>query len=596
MNQLRLAKKSYFSSVDHSNPKLFWKACKLMYKQSSTIPVLSTSTLIATSNREKADMLNDYFVANFNTSYPPLDDIGQFACSDTISEDLLCSDEQVFELLASINVSKSCSSDGISGHMLKNTAASIHSSITTLFNLSLKLGVVPLQWKEARVTPVPKISKPSKPEHFRPISLLSILSKLFEKHVHSIICDHLVENNLMSDRQWGFRAGRSTVSALLSTIDDWQVELDNGNDICAVFFDFCKAFDSVPHLPLLEKLIKLHLSPHLVSWIANYLYGRSQNVVVGGEASSLVPVLSGVPQGSVLGPLLFTIYINDITLCSKSAGSVDSLYADDLLLYKPISSSCDLEELQRDILEIERWSAVNYLKFNSSKCKSMIISRKKGNSSASLTLNGCTLEQVTTYKYLGVNISCDLSWSSHIAIICTKARKMLGVLFRHFYRDFDTEMLVRLYVTLVRPRLEYASPVWSPHINKDIKQLESVQRVAIKSFCRAWDSNYLDLLSQFGIPTLERRRMELSLCFLYRVVNSLCYFPEHLVRIRPSLPYNTRSSNRPILVQPFARTNAYLFSYIPYSISVWNSLPVHITQSPSITSFRFHISNLPSLI
>ena len=236
--------------------------------------------------------------------------------------------------------------------------------------------------------------------------------------------DHLVKHNLLSDRQWGFRSGRSTVTALLSTISAWHSALDSGHDICAVFFDFRKAFDSVPHLPLIEKLEALNFDPVLIVWIRNYLFGRSQNVAVDGETSFPVPVLSGVPQGSVLGPLLFCIYVDGVTACAKSQCTHDTLYADDLMLYKSISCSQDFTELQDDISCIEKWSADNHLTLNSNKCKVMLISRKRSSLSLSFTLYGNVLEQVDSFKYLGVTISNNLKWSIHIGIVCAKARRV----------------------------------------------------------------------------------------------------------------------------------------------------------------------------
>ena len=261
VTQLRLAKKSYFLKINADSTKSFWRACRSLYKQSGAgVPVLSAPDgTTVNSNLDKAVLLNTHFAKCFNTAFPPL--VPPSVNTTDPPDDFLCTEDWVFNNLISLDVTKSSGPDEVSAHMLKFTAASISYSITTLFNMSLSLGCVPAQWKTVRVTPVPKVSKPTLPDHFRPISLLSILSKLLERHICLIIRDHLASYSLLSDRQWGFRPGRSTTSALLSTLSDWHAELDQGNDICAIFFDYRKAFDSVPHFPLVKKLMDLNFYP-----------------------------------------------------------------------------------------------------------------------------------------------------------------------------------------------------------------------------------------------------------------------------------------------------------------------------------------------
>ena len=240
---------------------------------------------------------------------------------------------------------------------------------------------------------------------------------------------------------------------------------------------------------LLEKLISLQFNAHLVNWISNYLTNRFQRVVVDGETSSAAMVLSGVPQGSIIGPLLFLIYVDGVTTIPFSRGSASSLYADDLMLYKSISSPADIAAVQQDIVAIEQWSSDNHLTLNTSKCKYMIISRKRGSSQhkyAPLTLNGQPLELVDSFKYLGVTLSSDLSWSLHTNIICNKARKILGLIYRRFYLDSSPATLLNLYTSLVRPIVEYASQVWSHYTACDIARIESVQKFALRMASHNW--------------------------------------------------------------------------------------------------------------
>ena len=236
------------------------------------------------------------------------------------------------------------------------------------------------------------------------------------------------------------------------------------------FFDFTKAFDSVPHKALIEKLQAMGLDGFLIQWITDYLTNRKQCVVVGGATSEFVPVVSGVPQGSVLGPLLFLIYINGIAELPLSPGSKLVIYADDVLLYRPIRQASDFQLLQQqDVDTLGVWADNNYLTFNPSKCKAMVFSsrRQPVPAPAHLSLNGSLLEIVDSVKYLGLSISSDLSWTNHINVITSKARKLVGLLFRQFYRCADTDIIRKLYITIVRPHLEYASQVWDPYLNSE---------------------------------------------------------------------------------------------------------------------------------
>ena len=215
--------------------------------------------------------------------------------------------------------------------MLKGTITSIVPSLTSLFNLYLSKGIFPADWKLARIVPVPKATEMSSPTNYRPISILSILSKIIERHIHRLLFDYLCYHYPISAQQWGFLPGRSTSSALIYVIDDWLIQLDNRREVCSVFFKIRKAFDSVSHELILSKLARIKVNPFIIQWIRSYLTNRSQKVVVDGEESSVLPVISGVPQGSVLGPLLFILFINEVTL-HISPGTRLSLFADDMTL------------------------------------------------------------------------------------------------------------------------------------------------------------------------------------------------------------------------------------------------------------------------
>ena len=247
--------------------------------------------------------------------------------------------------------------------------------------------------------------------------------------------------------------------------------------------------------------------------------------------------------GSVLGPLLFLIYIDDITSTSFSEGSTLNLFADDMLLYKIIKSQQDLDQLQSDVNRIQDWVSFNHLTLNPTKCKSMFISRKRNSiQPLSLHLNGVPLEQVESFKYLGVFLSSDMSWSTHIDSVCSKARKLVGLLYRRFSAEVDSHSLLEMYKLLVRPHLEYAAPVWSPHLIKDTNNLENVQKFALRMCHKNWDAGYQELLDLSTLPTLENRRLYLKLCTLYKIIYGYFYFPPNVFIPKPSrLPYDTPS-------------------------------------------------------
>ena len=389
--------------------------------------------------------------------------------------------------------------------------------------------------------------------------------------------DHPHLHNPLTTSQWGFLDGRSTVTALLSSTDEWFKALEDGLEICAVFFDFRKAFDSVPHAPLMAKVWSLGLDVNITRWLNNYLANRTQAVVVNGSESSVVPVRSGVPQGSVLGPLLFLIYIDDLPGYITNPGSKANLFADNVLLYHIISQAADYATLQMAISSIEAWSVANSLSFNTSKCKYMVISRKLTPSlpEMELQLNGEPLQRVESYKYLGLILSNNLSWSAHISSVCSKARQILGLLYRRFYSCSGPDALKQLYLSLVRPHLEYVCQIWDPHLVKDKKNLEDVQKFGLRLAAHQWDSNYQDLLELFQLPTLEERRLELKLGLLFKIIHNLCYFPDVP---EPRGGHRNLRASHPLQLK--LHTNAYSCS--PHTMSAWNSL-----DNPFITSNNF---------
>ena len=585
---MREAKSKYFVHLTATtlDSKKFWSSVKKIRKPKSSLPSqMSLGDKNFVTSSECVAELNLFFNSSYNNAVVE----PSFSLPSDISlpSSFLCDEECVLSYISSLRSNASCGSDMITAKLLKLFSIFLAPSLCKVFNQSLEFGKLPVEWKHANVTPIPKNDNRSLISNYRPISLLSIPSKLLERHVYNLLLDHLNSKNFLSEFQFGFRSKRGTTNALLCATHDWHRYLEMGKDVCVVFFDFAKAFDSVPHQALLNKLAALDVHPSLLSWLSDYLDGRTQCTVADGVSSSVLPVPSGVPQGSVLGPLLFAIYVNDLP--AVSSDSTSQLFADDHCLYRPLSHSYDLELIQDDINAVSGWSAENHLRLNRNKTKYMIISRKKKSLPyGCLLLDGLQLEQVRHYKYLGVIVNDNLTWSDHIDSVTARSRRLLGFLYRTFYSHCGKDAFVRLYRSLVLPILDYASIVWDPHLVKDIKQLESVQTFACRLATRSWSASSHVLLQLCHLVPLSVRRSVSKLTFLYKCVSNLTFVRNDILLHRVS---GSRRLHNLQLICPFSKTNSFKYSYFCSVIVVWNSLPSVIVHSSTLSYFKTQIIN-----
>ena len=320
-----------------------------------------------------------------------------------------------------------------------------------------------------------------------------------ENLVRNVILDHMFDNDLISDCQYGFLPGRSCTTHLLEVLDKWTEFLDKGGAVDVIYLDLAKAFDSVPHNRLLAKLQSHGVNGSLLRWIKSFLLGRQQRVMIAGIGSKWAPVLSGVPQGSVLGPALFICYINDMP---NTISSFIYMYADDTTVSREVCSSEDCKALQSDVNHIQTWSDTWQLKFNSSKCKVMHIGHANTHAKYFMKHNGSemVLESASEEKDLGVWIDEKLKFTNHVGHVMAKSNQILGLIKRSFvYRD--TEVIKKLFTTLVRPHVEYANTVWHPRFKKDVEHIEKVQRRATRLVCTIRDMPYHKRLQVLDLPS-----------------------------------------------------------------------------------------------
>ncbi len=459
-----------------NNTKSFWSHINKLRKDDAGVADLKFGDKIISNNKDKAEALSKQFSSVFThedvSSVPKLDN-----SSIPDIERLVVNQEGVLKQLNNLQPSKAPGPDQIPPWAIKAVADELAPILTDLFQCSLDSGELPSQWKEANVTGIFKKGDKSKPENYRPVSLTSITCKVLEHIVHSHVMKHLEQFNVLSDNQHGFRAKRSTETQLIQTVDDLTKCIDLGETIHMAILDFSKAFDKVPHQRLLVKLQQYGIRGNLLQWFSNFLIGRTQQVVCNGESSEPVPVISGVPQGTVLGPLLFLIYINDLP---DELKSTSRLFADDCVVYSSGKDSAHLRLLQRDLTNLQTWQDTWQMEFNASKCYIMKISNKQDPPSAKFTFCGQVLEEVKSHPYLGVELDHRLKWDVHRNKVIKKANKTLGFLRRNLW-FCNKEIKTATYEMLVRPSLEYSSVVWDPYYRNDIQKVEMTQRRVINS-------------------------------------------------------------------------------------------------------------------
>ena len=417
-----------------------------------------------------------------------------------------------------------------------------------------------------------------KASNYRPVSLTCMCSKLMEHVVVSQMMKHFDEHGILADCQHGFRKQRSCETQLIGLTQELHERLEEKAQVDMIVLDFSKAFDKVPHQRLMTKLWNYGIRGNTHAWIKSFLLGRTQRVVVDGEGSGWVPVESGVPQGTVLGPVLFLAFINDLP---KAVKSNVHLFADDCVVYRQVKSDSDCAILQDDLDSLENWENKWCMSFNAAKCNTIAITRKHKKILYPYTLHNQILERVEKATYLGVELSGDLTWADHINKTCDKANKQFAFLRRNL-RINTTHVKETAYKGLVRPILEYCSPVWDPYsIIKYTSNIEKVQRRAARFVFNQYHnmSSPTDMIRQLEWKSLEQRRRKARLTMFYKIQHGLVAIPlpaivTRALRPRPGYPHQYQTN--------YYRTDSYKNSFFPLAIKQWNILPSSIASEGTL--------------
>ena len=484
----------------------------------------------------------------------------------------------VFRILTKLKTNAAAGPDRLPPIFFHHTAQSLQYPLSNFFRSLIELHSIPAEWKTSIIIPKFKKGSPSDCNNYRPISLTCTCCKILESIISNELMQYLLDHKLITQHQHGFLKRHSTSTNLLETTHDWTVTISNHFSIAAAYIDFKSAFDRISHSKLLFKLSCYGIKGNLYHWIVSFLSNRTQSVKINSSLSKSRPVTSGVPQGSVLGPLLFILFINDIVDNLHTSTSV-KLFADDIKLYSSFSNT-EPSILQNQLDIIEQWSSLWQLSISYSKCSIMTIGSHKITFPFSLGTN--VIAQVETVNDLGVLINSKLNFKNHIHQIVNKANQRKSLIFRCFLTR-NPSHLKRAFITYTRPLLEYASTVWSPSYITEIFLIESVQRDFTKRIPGLSHLSYHERLSALGLQSLEHRRLLADLIMTYNIITGNTCTYNNLFTL--SHNHNLRGHQFKISV-PVSKTNFHKHFFSNRIIPAWNSLPNNLVSSPNINIFK----------
>ena len=588
---IRRSKKNYEDSLasdKNKNPRKYYGYINSVTKNKDSIgPLKDEEGNIITDSAQMAEKINNFFCSVFTkedtTHIPQVENL--FLDSDPLS-DMVITGKMVSDKIKSM---KSQGAPGPLGHwpcIVRQINEEITNPLTILYNKCLQESYCPEDWKNSNVSPIfKKKGKKSSPSNYRPVSLTSVLGKIMEACLKETIVTHLEMNNLLRESQHGFRSGRSVLSNLINHVDNLTSLVDSGIQVDVLYLDFAKAFDVIPHRRLLAKCKGLGIDGKILAWIERWLVGRRQRVIINGKSSAWQEVSSGVPQGSILGPLLFLVFINDIDNVINGKGVI-SKFADDTKVLVPIRNEEDAIEMQNIIHRLETWSNLWLMRFNTSKCSIMHFG--KSNSERTYYMNGEAIKKSDSERDIGVVITRNCKPSEMCAKVSKKANQLLGLLSRGLSFKSKKNFLP-LYKTYILPHLEFAQASWAPWMVGDKELLENIQKRALRQITDLKGKTYKEKLKECDILSVDDRRRRNDLILMYKVLHDMEGVDAKKIfqmAEREEQFIATRHSTSYMAVKvPKSRLDCRQNFWGVRVVNPWNDLENHIKTQPTLRSF-----------
>ena len=571
-----------------SNVRLFWSYVNKRMTSHTLINSLKVDGSEVRDPSVLSNTLNLYFASVF-TPASAYTSPRVYVPDGQLLNTIDVSIEDINKVLNALPAKTSTDNDNLSYKVLKEGGMPVASCLYDLFALSLQSKSIPSAWKIGIVSPIHKGGPRNIVSNYRPISVTSCCCRVLERIVKNKIVCFLAERNFTTGTQHGFVSRRSTDTMLLKFYEYVTDRVDQGLIVDAVFFDFSKAFDVIPHNTLMSRLQSCGISGDVLSWIRNFLTDRYQMVRIGGSTSNTLPVTSGVIQGSVLGPMLFNIFINDLDSSVRSCEVLK--YADDLRIFLSSKKSqmaiTDLQgKIQRDIDGISQWALESGMRFNVNKCFTTTFG--KTIHPTNYAINDNPVLHSNTFRDLGLTVSSSFSFNDHIDRVVSKAFSRLGLI-KRIFNNKSTAHIVQLYKSFVRPILEYSSIIWNPYTARNIKKIESVQRRMCRIIPATSFLPYRRQLHFLRLFSLQTRRVRYQLITIFKIYKGML---DLNFRDFFDVTKEERTRGNKIKIVPkFAKNNYRLNFFSNSAVGLWNKLSNDDISVDTVPQFKHRLTS-----